>query len=82
MDGCRVVEEGVYKVSGDVLKLAPPDLLTCLSLVYACAPLVTALQESRPCPAELVQRPLDWWPTWQFERRAALSPRAPSLVVA
>jgi hypothetical protein len=65
-----------------VVKVPAPDLLTCLSLIYACAPPATALQESSACPAELIQRPLDWLPTWQFERRAALSPRAPSLVVA
>jgi len=81
-DGCKVVEEGAYKVSGNLVKVPAPDLLTCLALIYACAPPATALQESSPCPAELIQRPLDWLPTWQFERRAALSPRAPSRILS
>lgn len=78
-DGCRVVEDGGYKPSTEMLKVSAPDLLDCACLLcLGAAPI--EVPESDLLPAGLVERPREWVPTWQFVQRAALSPRAPSHV--
>ncbi len=81
-DGCDVVESGGYKVSSKTTKVSPPTLA-----VFACLFSLTPL--SRPTESSTglsagadPGRPLEWVPTWQFVQRAALSPRAPSSILA
>lgn len=78
-DGCNVVEQGAYKPASDTLKVSTPDLFACVCLLCAS----TSLDLSEGLEALLPpsrERPSDWAHTWQFVQRAALSPRAPSLV--
>jgi hypothetical protein len=79
-DGCETVEGGGYKLSGGTPKLSAPLLAVCVCLVF--------LDVAEPALESTVdvffrsygERPLDWVPSWQFVRRAASPPRAPSVV--
>ena len=79
-DGCATVEDGLYRLANSAPVIAAPPLGGWLwSVTWSVN---VPLRELRAdvafrCPFE---RPLDWLPTWQFVRRAAPSPRAPSLV--
>lgn len=73
---CAVVEEGAYRPCHDNLGVAAPELIVVANL----AEIWTALAVEQR--AELVVRPAESPPAhgrpWQFVRRAAQSPRAPS----
>lgn len=81
-DGCGLVEGGLYRLAGGAVLKAPalsPGLCDCL--LY----LQQALAEISAEGAGLefgIDRTSDWLPRWHFARRAAPSPRAPSLNVA
>ena len=81
-DGCSTVESGGYKPAVDALKALAPDLIICAS--YFCSQLVLFQAERAlaTLPRKTADRPRDWVPTWNFVRRAAPSPRAPSLSLA
>jgi hypothetical protein len=80
-DGCDVVESGLYKSGANTIKVAPSVVTLCACLICLHTPELDI--ESGPGVATVdTVRPRDWVPAWHFERRAALSPRAPSLVKA
>ncbi|MBL9188411.1 MAG: hypothetical protein JNK23_13075 [Opitutaceae bacterium] len=81
-DGCDTVENGAYKPVGDTLKTPAPSLFVCACCLCLHQIRLDAAREHVAPPDALFERPLDWVPTWQFVQRAALSPRAPSLMVA
>jgi hypothetical protein len=81
-DGCGTVENGAYKPSADVVKVPTPDLFVCAC--HLCLQLVAldAAREITPASSASYERPQDWVSKWHFVRRAAPSPRAPSLISA
>lgn len=80
-DGCRTIESGSYKTDSGTAKLASPAVLAFAWLYWIAATPELDFGDARIADEEL-SRPLNWVPAWQFVRRAALSPRAPSLVLA
>jgi hypothetical protein len=81
-DGCKVVEGDSISSSSHSVKVPVPalqadTLLLCIQLIAA-----SAITDSSSEFVEGIEQPLDWVPTWHFERRAAPSPRAPSLIQA
>jgi hypothetical protein len=82
-DGCEVVEGGSVSTPNSSIKVPLPEVQAGLFLfcVQLIAPSVILTEPSSEF-AEGIERPLDWVPTWHFERRAAPSPRAPSLILA
>jgi len=81
-DACNELENGGFKPSSDSLTNVPaPQLLACAcAICLNLAPLNAAVAEVPSSSA--AESPLDWVPSWQFIRRAALPSRAPSLMVA
>ncbi len=79
-DGCDVVENGGYQVTGGYVKIPTPlwqeNLLTLIASVPAL------IEESELVAVEAVESPPEMKRTWHIVSRAALSPRAPSLTVA
>lgn len=80
-DNCQQVEDSFQPRASELDSLAAPEL-TCLgSVVYALL-----LDASPPSEGDVrpgVPRPAEpWIVTWNFERRAALPARAPSIVSA
>jgi hypothetical protein len=81
-DGCATVEEGAYRPDDGSPAITAPSLGTCLALIcwsHTCAPPELRADISLYGGFE---RPREWVTTWQCVQRAALSPRAPSLVLA
>lgn len=76
-DGCNAVESGSYKIGNGTPKVLPPQLAACVCL-NATAPVLVS--EAAVFSRSYEERPLEWVPSWQFARRAALLPGAPSLV--
>jgi hypothetical protein len=79
-DGCQLVEGGHYSVN-PAAKVSSPQLALCYCLICLSIGAVEVEAEDGYSP-DYFERPLDWVPTWQFVQRAALSPRAPSLMMA
>ncbi|MSU73039.1 MAG: hypothetical protein EXS43_11985 [Opitutus sp.] len=81
-DGCATVEDGLYKPAGNLTKVGAPNFhLGARGLCLACIQEQILFLHART-PRIAVELPLDWVPVWQFARRAAPPPRAPSLFVA
>lgn len=79
-DGCEMVEDGNYRGDSGTAVISAPQFADCLCFIcwnLSVPPLEVREDNS---PTESFERPLNWVPTWQFVQRAALSPRAPSLV--
>jgi len=75
-DGCAIIESGAFRSQTNIFFLKAPDLTRCLLLVVP--PLeMTALPaipfDRTTAPAEMIH-------TWQFVRRTAPPPRAPSFM--
>ena len=81
-DGCGVVEAGLYKAGTDLAKVPAPELLACDCFFRLQFSSLVEFAELSLVPVESVEHPLDWVTTWQFVRRAAPSPRAPSVSLA
>ena len=81
-DSCDTVEGGAYKSSGGTLKVQAPDLLALACLFCPCPIPEITPKETAGFSTAFLARPLDWVPIWQCVQRAALLPRAPSLVAA
>lgn len=80
-DGCNVLEGGSYKLGNGTLKVPAPQLAACLCFICLnAAPVLVGAVES--FSRSYHEHPLDWVPCWQFARRAALLPGAPSFVLA
>jgi hypothetical protein len=79
-DGCATVENGAYRLDNGAPAIAAPALSSCLWVASSNLELI--LRELRVDVSFRghFDRSLDWLPTWQFVQRAALSPRAPSLI--
>ena len=77
-DGCELVEGGGVNVSA-ATKAPAPQLALLLSLACSRVKMPVLPTASRVHEPEF-GRPLDWVAKWQFVQRAALAPRAPSLV--
>lgn len=79
-DGCGLVENGLIKTADASFKVPAPDLSVCLC--FLCVQLVLPAAPDAPAvPVTAAEHPLDWLPTWQFERRAAPPVRAPGCIV-
>ncbi len=75
---CGIVESGDYQPAPNILKVSAPSAVVFVCCLIALAPELTPVPEltadaEAECPPELRR-------TWHFVTRAALSPRAPSLV--
>ena len=79
-DGCEMVEEGAYRPDPATLGIVSPQLSPCLWSVTWNSHVSVVELRTNVSDCGRHERPLDWLPTWQFVRRAALSPRAPSFV--
>jgi len=81
-DGCELVENGSYKPAAQARGVSAPALLPDFTAVAQLfAPLVDAADFAGFSVATS-DLPPAWVVTWQFEHRAALPSRAPSLVIA
>lgn len=76
-DACSVVESGNYKPSAEMLAVPAPMLAVLADLAREFAIVVPKTADGRTPPATY-DRPSDFSPVWQFVRRAAQPPRAPS----
>jgi len=77
-DTCEVVESGWIKRAPSEIDLTVP-VAACLCLICACT--ITPASSRDLAPLSLTERtaaPPEFGRTWQFDFRAALSPRAPS----
>lgn len=81
-DGCRTVEGGGYKLTNGPVKVSSPQLVCYLCLVCLDAAEAASRLAVEPPFWHIAERPPEWVPTWHFAQRAALSPRAPSLILA
>lgn len=80
MGDCAVVEGLFTRAAEDGVKILSPALLACTCLI--CRHLVVPVARREPVLARVAfERPLAWVPVWQFVRRAAPRPRAPSFPV-
>lgn len=77
-DSCHQVEEAGYRLDSRAAKLPTPTLADDAWLICQCLALREPVVACHIPTRTLMERPLDWVPTWQFVQRAALSPRAPS----
>lgn len=80
-DGCEVVERGAF-ASSSVLKVPAPEFQACTCMLCARLLVPALIIEPSAKFADGMERPAAWVPEWHFERRTALSPRAPSLIQA
>lgn len=76
-DHCAAVESGLYKTE-QRLSLAPAPIVwaALAAWVWLVAPAPDPFSDLGPAPSP----PPELLSTWQFSRRTALPPRAPSLV--
>jgi hypothetical protein len=81
-DGCHVVERGSITASQTSVKVPAPELQAFTLLVYVHLVVPSTIADRPAEYSEGLERALGWVPTWHFERRAAPSPRAPSLILA
>lgn len=80
-DACGSIEDGNYKPAGDTLKVPTPDLFACTC--FLCLYLEErAPDESLSLTGDASGQADVWLSTWQFVRRAAPLPGAPSPLVA
>jgi len=80
-DACSAIEDGSYKPAGQMLRVSAPCLIAVV--IFQCPPL--ALSDpgpALPVSGESVREAEAWLPTWQFVRRAAPLPGAPSELLA
>jgi hypothetical protein len=85
-ESCGAIEAGAYSISKDNACVSAPLLSACACLACCLGHLVGEIA-ARPAallspPPDHRERPQDWVPAWTFARRAAQSPRAPSLIPA
>lgn len=80
-DGCALVEDGKYSGSVAVLKVSAGNAVAGTgSVILSLAVTPPQAPPAMIRPAE-PERPRDWVPTWQFERRAAAPAHAPDAVI-
>ncbi len=80
---CNLLEGGDYQPSTAQVIAPVPNFTVCTWVVWVQPFAFLIETDVEACaPWTSFERPPDWSPTWQFVQRAALSPRAPSLVAA
>ncbi len=79
-DGCKTLEDSASNPSRKSIKAPAPAPLVCACLLYLKL-VVPVCDEEPVTPSVAFARPLAWVPVWPFARRAAPSPRAPSVLV-
>lgn len=80
---CNVLESGNYRPSASSTDVPAPLFTVCSWLFGRPTPeLLREVDKIAVTARTSFERPPDCSPTWQFVQRTALSPRAPSLVVA
>jgi hypothetical protein len=79
-DGCATVEDGAYRPDQSALVISAPVLSVDAFLVLGDISPPRQLQAELALTRDAFERPHDWVTTWQFVQRAALSPRAPSVI--
>ena len=79
-DGCATVEEGAYRPDQSAFVISAPVLSVDAFLDLCDVIPPPRWQSEMQLPRDAFERPHDWVTTWQFVQRAALSPRAPSVV--
>lgn len=80
-DACGSIEDGSYRPAGDTVKVPAPDLFACVC--FLCLHLEQRIaDESLPLTGDASDQADAWLQTWQFVRRAAPLPGAPSPLVA
>ena len=75
---CGVVESGDYQPAHSFIKVVAPLAVICFSSLIEITPEQTIVPAI--IAAAEVESPPEVRRTWQFVARAALSPRAPSLI--
>jgi hypothetical protein len=82
-DPCDLLESGDYRPASAQLTIPAPTFTVCACLFCVSVEQVLVLANAGAATARFsFDSPEDCSPTWHFMQRAALSPRAPSLVVA
>ncbi len=83
-DGCRLVEDGRYHPAVALIKVVPPavDLSALAMGMMRLRTLENALEDRHAAVLAEAERPRDWVPVWQFERRAAAPAHAPDSLIA
>jgi hypothetical protein len=81
-DNCGTIEDGAYKPSTTVMTAPAPALVADVSHLGQALVLPAAASAPAFLAGAPASRAPDWVLTWQFVRRAAPSPRAPSLLSA
>lgn len=82
-DGCNVSERETLASTGSAVKVTAPDLLVCGC--HVCQLLLVELRELSEASVTPFEKGAEassaWLPVWHFVRKAAPSPRAPSLAL-
>lgn len=76
-DHCDVLEQGLFSGSSDSVKIDAPAFSFCDCLLCVVA-LTRGWELEELPPAKAEDGPSNWVPLWNFDRRAASVPRAPS----
>ena len=79
---CRLMEGATFQRDNAAPKVFVPLILTWVSFIELHAPGASLNDETKNFGCESIERPKGWIPRWQFVRRAALMPRAPSSLSA
>ncbi len=82
IDACKTSEEVGFRHMRNGLTVPSPDLLVSWLLISAPSIPADGRDSGSVVPADFIEHPLGWVPTWQFVQRAALAPRAPTLSLA
>lgn len=81
-DDCGTLEGGDYRSDVAPLKLSSPQWFTCVFLLSEAIAATPAEPDSAPTAGDALDRPREWVPGWQFERRAAAPAHAPDTLIA
>ncbi len=76
-DLCAQVEDGAYRPVDHDLRVFAPEMMAC-SCLLCVEQVLSRLETIVETPPPAWETPRDWVVAWQFTRRAAPSPRAPS----
>ena len=74
---CSVVENGHYVTAAASVKVSPTVVALCTGCICLRAPMEPPTTGAARLLTGESQRPRDWVPVWQFERRAAAPAHAP-----
>lgn len=75
-DGCGEVEDGGYRIEDRTVSAPPPTL----TVAILSSTIESRLREVEPSPLDASQPPPELAKVWHFVSRAAMLPRAPSII--